>query len=154
MFRYVIETLSLNIWFLYREDFLKCFRELPSASLSTAPWRRKGKWRYRSMYSRLVGGEWLTLRSGRFTPWEKVSGTQWIGGCVGFRAGLDDVERKIILPYRESDSNPWAVEPVGSRCIDWLLEPELTVVWSRCRSWWQWWRLQSIRWRDRKKNKA
>jgi hypothetical protein len=35
----------------------------------------------------------------RFTPGERAPGTHWIGGWVGPRAGLDDVEkRKLILP--------------------------------------------------------
>jgi hypothetical protein len=37
--------------------------------------------------SALVGGEWSASRPARFTP-----GTHWIGGWVGPRAGLDDVE--------------------------------------------------------------
>jgi hypothetical protein len=43
--------------------------------------------------SELVGGEWSASRPGRFTP-----GTYWIGGWVGPRTGLDDVERRKILP--------------------------------------------------------
>jgi hypothetical protein len=37
--------------------------------------------------SALAGGEWSASRPDPFTP-----GTHWIGGCVGPRAGLDDVE--------------------------------------------------------------
>jgi hypothetical protein len=40
----------------------------------------------------IVGGEWSASRPGRFTP-----GTRWIGGCVGPRAGLDDVEKRKFL---------------------------------------------------------
>jgi hypothetical protein len=32
-----------------------------------------------------------------FTPEERASGTHWIGGWVGPRAGLDDLEKRKIL---------------------------------------------------------
>jgi hypothetical protein len=43
--------------------------------------------------SALVGGELSTSRSGHFTPWERVPGTHWIGGWVGPKVGLDDMEK-------------------------------------------------------------
>jgi hypothetical protein len=50
------------------------------------------------------GGEWLASRSGCFTPRERAPGTHWIGGWVGYRAGLDTVvKRKIPSPRRESN---------------------------------------------------
>jgi hypothetical protein len=33
----------------------------------------------------------------RFTPGERAPGTHWIGGWVGPRAGLDDVEKRKFL---------------------------------------------------------
>jgi hypothetical protein len=45
----------------------------------------------------LVGGEWSASRPSRFTPIDRVPGTHWIGGWVGPRAGLEDVERRKIL---------------------------------------------------------
>jgi hypothetical protein len=42
--------------------------------------------------SALVGGEWSALRPGRFTPC-----TYWIGGWVGPKAGLNDMEKKKFL---------------------------------------------------------
>jgi hypothetical protein len=42
--------------------------------------------------SALVGGQWSASRPGRFTPC-----THWIGGSVGPRTNLDDVE-KILDP--------------------------------------------------------
>jgi hypothetical protein len=35
---------------------------------------------------------------GRFTPGERAPGTHWIGGWVGPRTGIDDVERRKVLP--------------------------------------------------------
>jgi hypothetical protein len=47
--------------------------------------------------SALVGGEWWASRSGRSTRGEKAHGTHWIGGWVGPRAGLDNVEKRKFL---------------------------------------------------------
>jgi hypothetical protein len=43
--------------------------------------------------SALVGGDWSASRPGRFTSGERGPGTHWIGGWVGPRAGLDDMEK-------------------------------------------------------------
>jgi hypothetical protein len=48
--------------------------------------------------SALVGGEWLTSRPCRFTTRERAPDTHWIGGWVGPRASLDDVEKRKCLP--------------------------------------------------------
>jgi hypothetical protein len=40
----------------------------------------------------LDGSEWSASRPGRFTPGKGAPGTNWIGGWVGSRAGLDAVE--------------------------------------------------------------
>jgi hypothetical protein len=45
----------------------------------------------------LVRGEWSASSSCRFTPGERTSGTFWIGGWVGPRTGLDDVEKRKFL---------------------------------------------------------
>jgi hypothetical protein len=53
---------------------------------------------YRStlfLTSALAGGEWSGPRPCRFSPRER--GTHWIGGWVGHRAGLDDVEKRKFL---------------------------------------------------------
>jgi hypothetical protein len=47
--------------------------------------------------SAVVGGEWSTSRPGRLTPAERAPGTHCIGGSVGPRAGLDDVEKRKFL---------------------------------------------------------
>jgi hypothetical protein len=54
-----------------------------------------GEWMYRSMLtSALVGGVWSASHPGHFTLGETAPGTHWIGGWVGRRAGLDDVEKR------------------------------------------------------------
>jgi hypothetical protein len=43
-------------------------------------------------------GEWSVSRPGHFNPGERTSGTHRIGGWLGLKAGLDDMEKKKILP--------------------------------------------------------
>jgi hypothetical protein len=43
-----------------------------------------------------VGDDWSTSRPCRFTPGERASGTDWIGGLVDSRAGLDDTKWKFL----------------------------------------------------------
>jgi hypothetical protein len=50
-----------------------------------------------SLTSVLVGGEWSVSRHGCFTPGERAPSTHWIGGWVGSRASLDNVESRIFL---------------------------------------------------------
>jgi hypothetical protein len=47
--------------------------------------------------SALVGGKWSASHPGRFTPWEISSGTHWIGGWLGPRASLDNIEKCKLL---------------------------------------------------------
>jgi hypothetical protein len=56
--------------------------------------------------STLDGGEWLASRSSHFTPGEKAPGTHRIGGWVGPRTGLDDVERRKTLPLPGLELRP------------------------------------------------
>jgi hypothetical protein len=49
--------------------------------------------------SALDGGEWSASHPGRFAPRERANCTHWLGGWVGYRAGLDAaVKRKIPGP--------------------------------------------------------
>jgi hypothetical protein len=82
-----------------------CFNQL-----STMPWRLVREWMYRSMYSwslPLPGGKWSASSPGRFTPGERAPFTHWVGGWVGPRAGLGDVERRkfLTLPRLELCEN-------------------------------------------------
>jgi hypothetical protein len=54
----------------------------------------------------LNGGKWSASRPGRFTSGEIIPGTLWIGGWVGPRAGLDDVEKRKILPLPGLELTP------------------------------------------------
>jgi hypothetical protein len=45
----------------------------------------------------MVAGEWSASRPGRFTPGERSPVTRCIGGWVGRRVGLDDMEKQTFL---------------------------------------------------------
>jgi hypothetical protein len=47
--------------------------------------------------SALVGGECSASRPCRFIPGKRAPGTHWVGGWVGPRAALDDVEKGKFL---------------------------------------------------------
>jgi hypothetical protein len=40
---------------------------------------------------------------------------------VDLRAGLDDLEKRKSLPYRDSNSEPSVIQPVASRYIDYAI---------------------------------
>jgi hypothetical protein len=67
-----------------------------------------------------VRGEWSASRPGRFTPLppprERAYGTHWIGGWVGPRAGLDDVEKRKFLTLPGLELRPLA-RPAGSQSL-------------------------------------
>jgi hypothetical protein len=79
---------------------------------------RVDEWIHIFLTSALVGGEWSASRPCRFTPGERAPGTHWIGGWVGLRSGLDAVEKRKFLPYRDSNSDPSVIQPVASRYTD------------------------------------
>jgi hypothetical protein len=54
----------------------------------------------------LVWDECTASRPGPFTPGERSPSTHWIGGWVGPGAGLDDVERRKILPLPGLELRP------------------------------------------------
>jgi hypothetical protein len=49
-------------------------------------------------------------------PQERSPGTHQIEGCVDPRTSLDDVERRKILPYWDSNTNLSAVQLVARNC--------------------------------------
>jgi hypothetical protein len=75
--------------------------------------------------SALDGGEWSASRPGRaLPPGELITGTNWIGGWVGPRAGLDTEDRgKILLPLLGIEP-PSPVRPPGTILTE-LLVPKL-----------------------------
>jgi hypothetical protein len=52
--------------------------------------------------STLDGDEWSVSRCGSFTAEEIAPSTHWIGGWVGFKSGLDAMEKRRMLPCRGS----------------------------------------------------
>jgi hypothetical protein len=55
--------------------------------------------------SALVERQFPALRPGRFTPEEKAPGTHCIGGRMGPRTGLEEVERKYLVHTNTRNSN-------------------------------------------------
>jgi hypothetical protein len=68
--------------------------------------------------SGLVGDEWTASHPGRFTPGERAPGTHWIGGWVGSRAGLDDVDKRRLLTLAGLNSDPSVDQLVASYYTD------------------------------------
>jgi hypothetical protein len=64
-------------------------------------------WRYDSTILDLgTRWRWSASRPDRFTPGEIAPSTDWIGGWVGSRAGLDAVEKRKTLPLPRIVSRP------------------------------------------------
>jgi hypothetical protein len=59
----------------------------------------------------LARGELSASRPGRSIPWEKDAAGHGIGGPVGPRAGLNDVEK------RNSNFDPYVVQPVAVQVV-------------------------------------
>jgi hypothetical protein len=78
---------------------------------------RVGEWMYRSMYS--LPRQYLEENGQlHFSAAERAIGTHWIGGWVGPRTDLDDVEKRKSCPHQNSNSDPSAFQPVASRYTD------------------------------------
>jgi hypothetical protein len=78
----------------------------------------------------LVGGEPAASLPGHLTPGERAPGTNWIGGWVGSRTGLDDIEKRENVPLA-SNSDPLLVQPVDSRYTDCAI----SALWEYRRHW-------------------
>jgi hypothetical protein len=76
-----------------------------------------GEWRYTSTILDLgtSGGEWSASRLCRFNPGERALGTNWMGGWVDPRTGLDAVKRKILYCWESNQDRP---QPVARRYTD------------------------------------
>jgi hypothetical protein len=70
-------------------------------------------WVHVFLTSAVVGSDWSASR-----PSHSPSGTHWIGSWVGPRTGPDEEERSKSFPYRDSNSDPSAMQPVTSRYTD------------------------------------
>jgi hypothetical protein len=70
--------------------------------------------------SALAGDDWSASRPGRFTPRDRAPGTHWIGGWVGSKAGLDDVEKRKFLTVRGLEHRPLG-RPTHSQSLSRLL---------------------------------
>jgi hypothetical protein len=80
-----------------------------------------GEWMYRSTLSwprhyLEVSGQLHALAA--LSRKETAPGIHWIGGWVGPRAGLDDLEEKIFLTLLGLEFRPSIVHPIVSRYTD------------------------------------
>jgi hypothetical protein len=98
-----------------------------------------GEWRYTSA---LDGGEWSASCPCNFTPGERVPGTQWLGGWVDPRVGLDAVEKIKILHWWESNLGCLARSPSLYRL---LYAARLNIKWERSTDRWPFSRIFSTR---------
>jgi hypothetical protein len=73
--------------------------------------------------SPLAGDEWSASRPCRFTPRERARGIHWIGGWVGPRAGLDDVEKRKFLTLPGLEYRPLGC-PIPSQSLYGLRYPD------------------------------
>jgi hypothetical protein len=69
----------------------------------------------------LVGGEWSASRPSLFTPGERTLGTRWIGGWVGPKAGLNDVEKGKFLTLPGLEIRPLGRPARSSRYTDYAI---------------------------------
>jgi hypothetical protein len=67
--------------------------------------------------SALDEGEWSASQLRRFTPGERVAITHWVGGWVGPGTGLDDMEKRNVLPVPGLELRP-LIQHVASRYTD------------------------------------
>jgi hypothetical protein len=75
-------------------------------------------WIHVFLTSALVGGEWSASRPGRFTPWERApvpigQEARWAPEPV-----WTPWRGENFCPHRDSNSDPWIVQPVASRYTD------------------------------------
>jgi hypothetical protein len=61
--------------------------------------------------SALSGGEWSASRPCRFTPRERALCIHWINGWVDPKFGLDDMDKKKILPQTGLELRPLGRPP-------------------------------------------
>jgi hypothetical protein len=83
--------------------------------------------------SALAGGELSASRSCRFTTGERASGTHWVGGWVGPRAGLDNADKRKFLTLPGLELRPLG-RPARSQSLYRLRYPGSTsaVRYMRC----------------------
>jgi hypothetical protein len=60
-------------------------------------------------------------------PGERAPGTQWIGGRVDLRAGLDDLEKRTFLTLPGLELRPPVVQPVASRYTNYAIPAPLSM---------------------------
>jgi hypothetical protein len=75
-----------------------------------------------SLTSALVVSEWSDSSIGRLTPAENTADTHSVGGSVGLRIGLEDMDKWKFLILSGLKSRPLEHEPVASLYTVWAIE--------------------------------
>jgi hypothetical protein len=65
----------------------------------------------------LYESEWSASLPGRIIPWERSSDTQWTGGWMSPRAGLDVLENRKIF-FSLSEMELWSFIPFRNHYTD------------------------------------
>jgi hypothetical protein len=78
----------------------------------------------------LVGDEWSGSLSSLLTAGERTPGTQWVGGWMGLRASLDDVEKKQFLTVPGLELRPLSLPTVASRYSDYAIPDRILFFFS------------------------
>jgi hypothetical protein len=71
--------------------------------------------------SAVAGGELSASHPSRFTPGESAPGTHWIGGWVGPRTSLINMEKRKFLTLPGLELRPLRCQPIASRYTDWTI---------------------------------
>jgi len=70
-------------------------------------------WLYSFLTSTVNGGEWSASRPGRFVPEKTAPNILGVGDSLGFRVGLDALDkRNIFCPLLEFNHESSVVRPV------------------------------------------
>jgi hypothetical protein len=88
-----------------------------------------GEWMYRRSFSftaALAEDEWSALRPGQFTPGERASVIDWIGGWVDPEPVWTFGEENILDPTATPISDPSVVQPVASRYNNYVIPASRT----------------------------
>jgi len=89
-------------------------------------WRRMVEQKYKfthSLTSALGEGEWPASRCARFTPWERVPATHWIGGFM-------KAEKRINSSSSQESIHDFSiVQPVDGPCTYCAVLANFVVIW-------------------------
>ena len=76
--------------------------------------------------SAIDGGRWSASRPGYFTPWEEIPNTHWVGGWLGFRFGLDAMQKRKQSYHAANQTEiPQMSNLLCSHCTDYHVREKI-----------------------------